>query len=323
MGRAYPHKYAANAALFVLCARGAGINLRVMLDARRGFCDYCRLELGLSANTLAAYTSDLALLYELLPLLNINLETSGPDEISRILVYLKKERAFARASIVRFLVTLRMYARYLVVEKYLSRDRISLTDMPKLWNSLPDVLSMEEVETLLVSVDDGPLRLRDRLALELLYACGGRASEVAGIDCDDLRDKATLVKLRGKGNKERMVPLGNRARGVLKKYLSELRPTLDPTNKQKRLLLSKRGRPISRHTLWKLVHDAGERAGIDKRAYAHVLRHSFATHLLEGGADLRSVQELLGHANLTTTQRYTHVDARRLVDVHRKFHPRA
>jgi integrase/recombinase XerD len=120
-----------------------------------------------------------------------------------------------------------------------------------------------------------------------------------------------------------MVPLGDRARGVLKKYLSELRPTLDPTNKQKRLLLSKRGRPISRHTLWKLVHDAGERAGIDKRAYTHVLRHSFATHLLEGGADLRSVQELLGHANLTTTQRYTHVDARRLVDVHRKFHPRA
>jgi integrase/recombinase XerD len=195
--------------------------------------------------------------------------------------------------------------------------------MPKLWNALPEVLSVDEVEKLLHAVADGPMRLRDRLALELLYACGGRASEVAGIALEDLKEHSSLVLLHGKGGKDRMVPLGERARRVLRRYQNELRPTLDPQLRQRHLLLSARGKPISRHVLWKLVHDAGQRAGIAKPVYTHLLRHSFATHLLEGGADLRSVQELLGHVNLTTTQRYTHVDAKRLIDIHRKFHPRS
>ena len=294
-----------------------------MLDARPAFLAYCRLELGLSPNTIAAYRRDLALVYEALAGLGLDVAQCGPDEVGRLLAWLRDQRTLASASLVRLLVALRMYARYLVGEKLLERDRIQLAQMPKLWNSLPEVLSVDEVERLLQSPPDGPLRLRDRLALELLYACGGRASEVAGIALEDLKEHASLVQLHGKGGKDRMVPLGERARAALRRYLDDLRPTLDPQHRQRRLLLSSRGRPITRNTLWKLVHDAGALAGITKPVYTHLLRHSFATHLLEGGADLRSVQELLGHANLTTTQRYTHVDAKRLIEVHRKFHPRS
>jgi integrase/recombinase XerD len=208
------------------------------------------------------------------------------------------------------------------MEKLIPRDRIQLAQMPKLWNELPEVLSVDEVGRLLEGVAPGPMRLRDRLALELLYACGGRASEVVGIGLADLRDGGRLVKLHGKGNKERMVPLGDQARRHLKRYLDELRPQLDRA-RQERLLLSARGRPLTRQALWTLVKRAGVLAGIAKPVYTHLLRHSFATHLLENGADLRAVQELLGHANLTTTQRYTHVDAKRLIEIHRRFHPRA
>lgn len=294
-----------------------------MLDARAAFLAYCRLELGLAGNTIAAYKRDLALVYGALNGLGLDLTQCGPDEVGRLLAWLRDERKLASSSLVRLLVALRMYARWLVGEKLMERDRIQLAQMPKLWNVLPEVLSVEEVERLLHAVADGPMRLRDRLALELLYACGGRASEVAGMGLEDLKEHASLVQLHGKGGKDRMVPLGERARSALRRYLDDLRPTLDPSNKQRRLLLSARGRPLSRHALWKLVHDAGLRAGITKPVYTHLLRHSFATHLLEGGADLRSVQELLGHANLTTTQRYTHVDAKRLVEAHRRFHPRS
>ncbi len=294
-----------------------------MLDARSAFLAYCRLELGLSGNTLAAYKRDLALVHIALAALRLDLVSCGPDEVGRMLAWLRDERKLASASLVRLLVSLRMYTRYLVGEKLMERDRIQLAQMPKLWNSLPEVLSVDEVERLLYAVADGPLRLRDRLALELLYACGGRASEVAGIGLEDLKQHAALVQLHGKGGKERMVPLGERARSALRRYVDDLRPQLDPQNKCRNLLVTAKGRPLSRHALWKLVHDAGLRAGVTKPVYTHLLRHSFATHLLEGGADLRSVQELLGHANLTTTQRYTHVDAKRLIEVHRKFHPRS
>ncbi|MBA3709851.1 MAG: tyrosine-type recombinase/integrase, partial [Planctomycetes bacterium] len=235
----------------------------------------------------------------------------------------RDERAQAPASLVRLLVTTRMYARYLVLEKAIDRDRIQLARMPHLWNQLPGVLSIEEVDRLLSAAPKGPMHARDRLALELLYACGGRASEVVTIGLADLREQARLVKLQGKGAKERMVPLGERARSALRRYLDECRPALDPGGTVERLLLSSRGRPWSRQALWRLVKTAGVLAGIDKPVYTHLLRHSFATHLLENGADLRAVQELLGHANLSTTQRYTHVDAKRLVEVHRRFHPRA
>jgi len=293
-----------------------------MLDFRRDFLTSCRLELGLSPNTVRNYGTALEHLHAGLEHLGLSLDAAGPDDIGRIMGWLRDERGHAPATLAMHLVAWRMYTRFLVAEKHLARDRISLTQMPKLWTTLPEVLSIDEVDRLLASPPDGPMRLRDKAALELLYACGGRASEVAGLGLADLRE-GNLVRLFGKGSKERLVPLGERARAAVKRYLAELRPQLDPHAKQERLLLSSRGKPFTRFALWKLVKDAGALAGISKPIYTHLLRHSFATHLLEGGADLRSVQELLGHANMTTTQRYTHVDARRLRDIHRRFHPRS
>ena len=294
-----------------------------MLDARRDFLAYCRLELGLSANTIAVYAGALEHLYAGLGETGVAFADAGLDEIARIMTWLRDTRGHAASTLATCLVAWRMYARWAVAEKLIARDRVSLTQMPKLWTTLPEVLSVDEVEALLLAAPDGPLRLRDRCALELLYACGGRASEVVGIGVADLREGRSLVRLRGKGSKERLVPLGEKARGALRRYLDELRPSLVRDPGQDRLLLSARGRPMTRQSLWTLVKTAGLLAGITKPVYTHLLRHSFATHLLEGGADLRAVQELLGHANMTTTQRYTHVDARRLIDVHKRFHPRS
>jgi integrase/recombinase XerD len=293
-----------------------------VLDARRDFLAFCRLELGLSANTLQVYGNALRHLHDGLAAAGVALEDAGPDEVARIMAWCRDTAGHGPATLATHLVAWRMYARWLVGEKLLARDRIQLTQMPTLWTTLPEVLSVAEVEALLHAAPEGPLFLRDRCALELLYACGARASEVAGIGLGDLREGRTLVRLRGKGDKERLVPLGDKARASLRRYLEELRPALVRDAAQDRLLLSARGRPLGRVALWRLVKAAGAIAGITKPVYTHLLRHSFATHLLEGGADLRAVQELLGHANLTTTQRYTHVDARRLIDVHRRFHPR-
>lgn len=289
----------------------------------RGFLAYCRLELGLAAHTLTSYGNDLAKIHEALAALGLAMAEVGPDEVARLLAHLRDVRGNAPPTLARALVALRMYVRWLVLERRLERDRVALAPLPHLWNELPEVLSPEEVELVLESVPPGPLWLRDRLALELLYACGGRASEICGIGLGDFKAERALVLLRGKGSKERMVPLGSKARHYLKRYLAELRPSLVVSPTQDRLLLSRRGAPLSRVALWKIVTTAAKLAGLDKPVYTHLLRHSFATHLLQGGADLRTVQELLGHANLTTTQRYTHVDAKRLVEVHRRFHPRS
>lgn len=294
-----------------------------MIDARRDFLRHCRLELGLSEHSVAAYRSDLANLAEAMQALELPIEAVGPDEVGLVLSWLRRERGLAPASLTRALVSLRMYVRFLVAERLLERDRVQLARSPKLWQALPEVLSVAEVDALLQSAPAGPVRLRDRCAMELLYACGARASEVVGIGLSDLREGGSLVRLRGKGNKERMVPLGETAKRTVRRYRQELRPELDRTGNAEALLLSTRGNPLSRQALWQVVKQAGALAGITKPVYTHLLRHSFATHMLERGADLRAVQELLGHANMSTTQRYTHVDQARLRAVHQAFHPRA
>jgi integrase/recombinase XerD len=292
-------------------------------DLRADFLRHCRLELGLSGNTVQAYRRDLQFWYDLLTDTGLDLADCGPDEVGRLLARLRDERDLAPASLARALVSLRMYTRFLVSERELARDRVGLTEAPTLWIELPQVLSVAEVDRLLRSAPPGPMYTRDRTALELLYACGARASEVCGIGLSDLREQKRLVRLHGKGDKERLVPIGQEARRQINRYLRECRPGLDSSSKKPQLLLSSRGNPLSRQALWKLVRQAGELAGIGRPIYTHLLRHSFATHMLERGADMRAVQELLGHANLTTTQRYTHVDARRLRALHRDFHPRA
>ncbi len=287
------------------------------------FLVHCRLELGLAENTLEAYRRDLAKWSDGLTALSLHLADCGPDEVARLLTWARDERHNGAATLARMLVVLRRYTQWAVQERFLLRDRISLVPLPTRWDELPEVLSVEEATLLLESAKPGELYLRDRLALELLYACGGRASEICGIGLGDLKEHRSLVLLHGKGGKQRLVPVGDQARAYLRKYLAELRPSLVQSPTQDRLLLSRRGAPLTRQALWGIVKQASLLAGFGKRAYTHLLRHSFATHVLHGGADLRSVQELLGHANLTTTQRYTQVDAQRLVQIHRRFHPRA
>ena len=286
------------------------------------FTDHLRLELGLAENTCLAYAGDLAKWAMALEKLGLAMADVGPDEVARLLDPEVFGEA-ADASRIRALTVLRIYGRWLVQEKVLPRDRIALAPFPRAGQALPEVLSREEVELLIESPGDQALWRRDRLALELLYATGARASEICGIDLEDLKDGRTLVQLHGKGSKDRMVPLGEAAQIQLARYLTDLRPLMTRKGSPPRLLLGNRGGPLTRQALWRIVKEAAMRSGLEKRAYTHLLRHSCATHLVEGGADLRVVQELLGHANLTTTQRYTHVDARRLKEVHRRFHPRA
>ena len=292
-------------------------------DHRRGFIAYCRLELGLSSNTIAAYQRDIDKAYRLAHDMSIDINDLHADDVAKMLKYLRKEEEQAPASLARFLVVLRMYAKYLVLERISSVDRVQMVQSPKLWQELPEVLSVEEVDRLLEGVAPGRFALRDRAILELLYACGARASEVCGLGLSDMREGGTVLRIHGKGDKERMVPLGRDAQDHLLAYLNDSRPDLLKDPKLDAIFLSSRGRAMNRQAIWKIVRQAGMLAGITKPLYTHLLRHSFATHMLAGGADLRSVQELLGHANMTTTQRYTHVDVSRLRHVHQRFHPRS
>ena len=288
------------------------------------FLDHARLSLALSANTVRDYRTALRHLHAAMHALGtVTPEALGPDEIAACLGWLRDHHNLGPATLAQSLVAWRMWSRFLVEEGALVRDRIHLAPSPRIWQSIPDILSPDEVDRLLANPPDGPMRPRDKAALELLYALGGRASEVVALGCTDLKEKGKLALLRGKGGKERLVPIGERCRRAVTVYRDGLRRTLDPTGRVEALLLSPRGRPWHRQGLWKLVHDAALLAGITKPVWPHLLRHSFATHLLHGGADLRTVQTLLGHASLTTTERYTHVDAARLRDIHQKFHPRA
>lgn len=297
--------------------------LGCVIDGRRDFLTHCRLQLGLRPNTVMAYRRDLDHLYQWLGTTAYNLDDLGPDEVADWLAWQRQELGWERASQARALTTLRCYIRFCVGERLLTRDRVQLVRSPALARTLPEVLTVEEVDRLLAGAPPGKYHDRDTAALELLYASGGRASEVVGIGLADLRDGGSLVLLRGKGNKERMVPLGKRAQEAVAHYRSGSRSLSDPQLQQETLLLSARGKPLRREGLWKIVKAAGACAGIHKPVYTHLLRHSFATHLLAHGADLRAVQDLLGHANLSTTERYTHVDADRLKAIHQEFHPRA
>lgn len=288
------------------------------------FLDHARLGLGLSPNTIRDYRTALVHLQSAMTGLgHASPEALGPDETAACLGWLRDERHLAPGSLAQCLVAWRMWVRFLVEEGAISHDRLALTPSPRLWRTIPDVLTPEEVERLIANPPDGPLRARDKAALELLYALGGRASEVIGLGMSDLKENGRLALLRGKGSKERLVPVGERARRAVAAYRDGLRRELDPRGRAEHLLLGATGRAWNRQGLWKLVRNAATLAGISKPVWPHLLRHSFATHLLHGGADLRAVQALLGHASLTTTERYTHVDAARLRDIHRRFHPRS
>lgn len=235
-----------------------------------------------------------------------------------------KDIGLQPTTIRRQISALRTYFKFLGGEGVVVRDPTERLDTPKGWRRLPTVLSVVEIERLLGAPDaDTPLGMRDRALLEVAYATGARVSELVALRLSDLLFEERVARLFGKGSKERLVPVGRRALGAAALYAREIRPGLDRGRSRGVLFVNARGGPLTRVGAWGIIKAAARRAGITKRVTPHTLRHSFATHLLEGGADLRAVQEMLGHADLATTQLYTHVDREYLRSVHRSFHPRA
>jgi integrase/recombinase XerD len=235
-----------------------------------------------------------------------------------------RDSGLAPPSIARHLVALKMFYRFLRLEERVQSSAVDLLSSPTLWERIPHVLSPESIEKLLASPQPGErFYLRDKALLETLYATGSRASEVVSLKLEDVFLESRFCKCTGKGNKQRVVPLGKPAVSALNAYLTELRPRLVKSAPQTPwVFVSRGGKALTREMLWTLVKKYVGRAGLNTRASPHSLRHSFATHLLAGGADLRTVQELLGHANIQTTQHYTHVDRDRLKAIHQRFHPR-
>ena len=244
--------------------------------------------------------------------------------VLRAFVYQLKDLGLSPASIRRNVSAVRSYFKFLMGDGHVIRDPSERLDTPKRWRTLPEVLTVAEIQKLLAAPTmDDPLYFRDRAMLELAYAAGLRVSEWIGIGVKDALLDQGLVRVFGKGSKERLVPIGRTAIGALAIYMREQRPTMERGSGRGALFLNARGQPLSRMGAWKILRKYVKRTGIRKRVYPHTLRHSFATHLLEGGADLRAVQEMLGHADISTTQIYTHVDREYLRQVHRRYHPRA
>jgi integrase/recombinase XerD len=289
-----------------------------------GFRDYLAMEAGHSPNTVEAYLRDLRRLGQFA----LSKGVRRPDGVTRALlrdfVYLLKDLGLSPATIRREVSAIRTYFGFLVGEGLIQQDPSDRLESPQRWRTLPDTLSVAEVEALLGAPRiEEPLAWRDRALLELAYGAGIRVSELCGLGLTDLVLTDGLIRVFGKGSKERLVPIGRSVLGAVSVYLHDLRPTLDKGKTKGRVLLNARGDPLSRVGAWGVVKRCAERAGITKRVTPHTLRHTFATHLLEGGADLRAVQEMLGHADLATTQIYTHVDREYLRSVHKRFHPRA
>lgn len=287
------------------------------------FLDYLTVECGLSPNTVTAYRRDLeAFLTSISRKGFSSLDRLKPNDIVDFLMR-EKRRGLSPASTSRRLVAIRMFYRFLLAEGRLNRDVAATIESSKAWRNLPDVLTQREVEKLLETPDlSTPLGIRNAAILETMYASGARAQEVVDLDVRDVNLEFAYLRLTGKGGKERVLPLGRVAVRKVKQYLEGVRPQLVKRNDPGKLFLSRTGRKLDRERIWQIIRKLALVAGLTKNVHPHTLRHSFATHLLEGGADLRSVQEMLGHANIVTTQIYTHVDASRLRSIHRKFHPR-
>ena len=299
------------------------------------FMVFLRVECGLSANTLEAYERDVADLMEFLHSNGVtSLGAVTPRLLSQHIVELKQKKTLAATSITRHLATIKVLFRWLLSQNERTDDPTAVLDRPTRWKTLPDVLSPAQVKNLLNAPspemypnEAAPLHLRDRALLELLYASGLRASEVCSVTLNDWHENLGVIRVTGKGNKTRLVPMGMPCRAAITEYLAECRPLLCPLARAaqgldaSRILLSRHGKPLERVAVWQIVKRCAAAAGLHN-VHPHTLRHSFATHLLMGGADLRVVQELLGHADIATTQIYTHVDKTRLKSVHKKHHPR-
>jgi integrase/recombinase XerD len=288
------------------------------------FLDHVSLERGLSGNTRKAYMADLKAFSRF----SEGREVRSFNDVTRkhVLDFLmaEKERGLSVNSISRRLVALRVFFAFLQREGMLDRNVVEVMDSPKLWKVLPGVLSMKEVDRLLEApAGNDRISIRDNAMLELFYASGLRVSEVAELKLEDIHFDSGYLRCMGKGSKVRVVPFGEKSRAKLQRYMNDARPDFAKEKVDPQVFLTYRGRKFSRKGIWKLIKAYAKRAGIEKNVSPHTLRHSFASHLLANGAPLRVIQEMLGHADIATTQIYTHVDQGRLRAIHAQYHPRA
>jgi integrase/recombinase XerD len=287
------------------------------------FDDFLSLEQGSAERTREAYRRDVLRLAEYVLAKAIRQPASLTPRDLRDFVYHLKDLGLAPSSIRRTIAGLRTWFRFLVAEGVIPGDPSDRLELPKKWQTLPEVLTQQEIARLLAApLQDDAMYYRDRAMLELAYGAGLRVSEWTSVSVRDVHLDERLVRIMGKGSKERLVPFGRQAAATVAIYLRELRPKLENGAGKGVLFLNARGRPLSRMGAWTILRKHVERVGIAKTVTPHTLRHSFATHLLEGGADLRAVQEMLGHADVSTTQVYTHVDREYLRSVHKQYHPR-
>jgi integrase/recombinase XerD len=288
------------------------------------YVNHLIFEKGLSKKTIESYSRDLTRYFEFLK--QNNARQVGESDTPLILKYLihLRDSGLKARSTARHLVTIRGFYRYLVKEKVVKSDPARLIDLPKSGLKLPDVLTISEI-TLLLKIPDTKtaLGLRNAAMIELLYAAGLRVSELVNLKLLDVNTEAGFVRVLGKGSKERVVPFGNYAKSIIDKYIKTARPPLLKENVSPYLFVARAGKPMTRQGFWKLLKRYALQAGINKTITPHSIRHSFASHLLEGGADLRAVQVMLGHADISTTQIYTHVAREHLKQMHAKYHPRS
>ena len=291
-------------------------------DSRRLFLEYLAVEKGLARNTILAYSRDIGKFLDFIKACKL-VWSRVPEEALIRFIHGESQSGLSARSLARLISALRSYFKFLVLSGFVKKDPSSQLSTPSTWRSLPKYLTVDEVEKLLKSPDGSkPHGLRDRAMIEVLYGSGLRVSELASLKLAEVNLEDGFLVCRGKGGKERIVPLGRSACGAVRRYLTEVRP-LFVSGERDDLFLSRLGKPFTRQGLWKLLRRHAGKAGLASRISPHILRHSFATHLLERGADLRSVQLMLGHSQITTTQIYTHVSRERLRRVYDRFHPRA
>ncbi|RPI63046.1 MAG: tyrosine recombinase [Planctomycetaceae bacterium] len=289
-----------------------------------GFLNYLQAECGLAINTRKAYRRDLLKFF-------IHLGEVGLTDLSEMETYhvesflvSAKKSGLAVSSVVRALAAVRMFCRYLVIQRILQADISDPLDSPRKWRYLPTVIDDTAASQLVANPNalEDRFGLRDRAMMSVLYATGMRASELAGLKISDVNFNVGIVRVLGKGTKERIIPIARQAMADVREYIEQLRPSLTQDPRQELLFLSRTGRPLPREDVFRIVRKYVRRSGINAGTSPHTLRHAFATQLLSHGADLRSVQEMLGHADIATTQIYTHVDSSRLKSIHKRFHPR-
>jgi len=287
------------------------------------FIYFLEVERGVSHNTIQSYRGDLEKFAGYIRKKGKDVPAVTREDIVGFLMQLK-DRELSASTIARNLAAIKTFWKFLASEQIIRENVAGIIETPKTWKTIPDVLNKKEVEKLLdAPPKKGWMGIRDRAILELMYATGLRVSEVKDLKKTSVNLEADFVKCSGKGGKERIVPLGKVAEQAILKYLEDVRHKLCKKSQDDHLFLSRLGKKLSRQSLWKMMQKYARKSGIKKHITPHTLRHSFATHLLEGGAELRGVQEMLGHADISTTQIYTHVDKDKLKKVHERFHPRA